>query len=87
MIREEEKDYLEGNSVEPEVVIKDGHIECKYGCEGEHSYAVSTENGKIVDKGRFTDAFDIDISHLDQGLYQITIFDAMQRYSVSFHVK
>tara|TARA_B100000508_G_scaffold137355_2_gene131725 strand:+ start:6364 stop:6615 length:252 start_codon:yes stop_codon:yes gene_type:complete len=71
----------------PKVELIDGFLECVTGCEGEHSYAISTENGKIILKGRFEHGFRIDVSELSKGYYQLTIFDALKRDTFAFHIK
>lgn len=78
---------FEGDKNTPKVTYHEGYLECVYGCEGEHSYAISTENGKIVAKGRFQDGFRISLSDFDKGYYHLTLFDAMKRDIFAFQVK
>ena len=87
MLGENKNNISDWKDQKPEVIFDDGFIECTCGCEGHHSYAVSTENGKIVDKGKFTDGFRMRTDKLEEGFYQLTIFDALKRNTYSFHVK
>lgn len=77
----------EANKDTPKVTYHEDYLQCVCGCEGEHSYAISTENGKIVEKGSFHDGFRISLSDFDKGYYHLTLFDAMKRDVFAFQVK
>lgn len=78
---------VEGDQDAPKVIYHEDYLECVCGCEGEHSYAISTENGKIVENGRFQDGFRISLSDFEKGYYHLTLFDAMKRDIFAFQVK
>lgn len=69
------------------VIFEDDFLQCTFGFEGEHNYAISTENGSIVKKGSFKDGFYIDLSGLSQGYYHLTIFNEMKRDVFAFQIK
>lgn len=71
----------------PQVSFTDNTLECICSCNDEHNFAISTENGKIVEKGRFEERFQFDLKNLDPGYYQLTVFDAMYRDVFAFQVK
>ena len=69
------------------VIFEDDFLQCTFGFEGEHNYAVSTENGSIVKKGSFKDGFYIDLSGLSRGYCHLTIFNELKRDVFAFQIK
>ena len=71
----------------PKVSFNGNVLECICSTEGGHSFAISTENGNILEKGKFDERLLFDFSPLQPGFYQLTIFDAIYRDVFSFQVK
>ncbi|MGM0479430.1 MAG: hypothetical protein ACQERC_09415 [Bacteroidota bacterium] len=71
----------------PDIEYDGRTIKCSYNCDGEYSYAISTEMGSIVLKGIFHNGFEIEAGELAPGFYQLVVFNAYRRINYPFQVR
>lgn len=71
----------------PTVQLYDSILECSFQCDGEFQYAISTENGSILNKGEFLNGFRLDVKDLETGFYQLVLFNALKRHVYSFRIE
>ncbi len=77
----------QGGKEVPHIEYDGGTIKCAYNCEGEYSYAISSELGAIVARGDFKNGFEVEVDALAPGFYQLVIFNAYRRINYPFQVK
>ena len=80
----ERNSILETLSMEPIISISVHEIKLEIDCIKEYQFSISDLQGRLIQKGKFRENTIIDISNLNEGHYEIVIFNDCDLYRKPF---